>query len=57
MFVLYIDSRIVRGFVLTWQGAPPQYCECSIWDCVGFYMMHTLLNLLVESQFESVLSF
>jgi hypothetical protein len=43
----------VRGFVLSWRGAPPQYHEHSIWDRVGFYTMHTFLNSLVESQFES----
>jgi hypothetical protein len=32
---------------------PPQYCEHSIWDHVGFYAIHTFLNLLVESQFDS----
>jgi hypothetical protein len=56
MITLYIDSHIVPGFVLSWQGALPQYREYSIWDWVGFYMMHTFLNLLVESKFESVLS-
>jgi hypothetical protein len=55
MIALYVDSCIVHGFVLSWQGAPPQYCTHSIQDCVGFYTMHTLLNLLVESQFESFL--
>jgi hypothetical protein len=34
---------------------PPQYCECSIWDCVGFYTILTFLNSLVESQFVSFL--
>jgi hypothetical protein len=56
MIALYIDSCIVHGFILSWQAAPPQYCKRSIWDCVGFYRMHTFLNLLVESQFKSVLS-
>jgi hypothetical protein len=55
MLTLYVDSRIARGFVLSWQGAPPQYPACSIWDRVGFYIMHTLLNPLVESQFEGFL--
>jgi hypothetical protein len=55
MIALYVDSCIVPGFVLSWQGAPPQYCARCIWDCVGFYTMHTLLNPLVESQFESFL--
>jgi hypothetical protein len=55
MTALYVDSRTVHGFVLSWRGAPPQYRARSIWDPVGFYMMHTFLNLIVESQFESVL--
>ena len=55
MIPLYVDSLIVRGFILSWQDAPPQYCERSIWDHVGFYIMHTLLNLLVESQSGSFL--
>jgi hypothetical protein len=42
---LYIDSSTVRGFYLSWQGVPSQYPERSIWDRVGFYMMHTFLNL------------
>jgi hypothetical protein len=54
MIALQVDSSTVRGFVLSWQGAPPQYCVRIIWDCVGFYRMHTFLNRLVESQFESV---
>ena len=50
MIALYVDSRIVCGFVLSWQDAPPQYRERSIWDCVGLYTMHTFPNLVVESQ-------
>jgi hypothetical protein len=52
---LYVDSCIVHGFVLSCQDGSPQYCEQSIWDCVGFYMMYTFLDLLVESQFKSFL--
>jgi hypothetical protein len=33
----------------------PQYCERSIWDLVGFYMMPTFLNSLVESKSKSFL--
>jgi hypothetical protein len=55
VIALYVDSCIVRGFFLSWRDTPPQYCECSIWYPVGFYTMHTFLNLLVESQFESFL--
>ncbi len=50
---LYIDSSTVCGFFLSWQGVPPQYCDCSILDCVEFYTMHTFLNLSVESLFKS----
>jgi hypothetical protein len=32
-----------------------QYCEHSIWDCVVFYTIHTILSSLVESQFDSFL--
>ncbi len=52
---LYINSCSVCGFFLSWRGVPPQYCECSIWGCVGFYRIHTFLNPSVESQFKSFL--
>ncbi len=50
---LYVDSSTVCGFFLSWQGAPPQNRDCSILDCVEFYMMHTFLNPSVESLFKS----
>ncbi len=53
---LYINSRIVCGFFLSWWGGPPQSFERSIWDRVGFYMIHTFLDPSVESQLESFLS-
>ena len=37
MVALYVNSRIVCGFFLSWWGGPPQSFERSIWDCVGFY--------------------
>jgi hypothetical protein len=40
-------SQLVRG------GAPQSF-ERSIWDCVGFYMIHTFLDPLVESQFRII---
>jgi hypothetical protein len=46
MIELYIDSCIVRGFVLSWHGAPSQYCEHSIWDCAGFALGVMALLLL-----------
>ncbi len=55
MIALYVGPPIVCGFVLSWWDTPPQYCERSIWDCVGFYTIHAFLNLLVESQFDSFL--
>jgi hypothetical protein len=55
MIALYVGSCIVRGFVLSWCDTPPQYCERSIWDGVGFYTIYTFLNLLVESQIDSFL--
>ncbi len=41
MVALYIDSSTLCGFYLSWQSAPPQHCDHSIWDRVGFYTMHT----------------
>ncbi len=52
MVTLYVNSRIVRGFFLSWWGGLPQSFEHSIWDHVGFYTIHTFLNPLVESQFR-----
>jgi hypothetical protein len=54
LIALYVDSCLC-GFVLSWQDAPPYYCEHSIWDREGFYTMHIFLNLLFESQFKSFL--
>ncbi len=54
MVALYINSRIVCGFFVSWWGGPPQSFEHSIWDCVGFYMIHTFLGPLVESQFRII---
>ncbi len=54
MVALYVNSRIVCGFFLSWWGGPPQSCEHSIWDCVGFYTMHTFLDLSVERQFRII---
>jgi hypothetical protein len=51
---LYINSCIVCGFFPSWQGAPPQSFEQSIWDRVGFYMIHTFLEPSVESQFRII---
>jgi hypothetical protein len=45
---------MVCGFFLSWLGGPPQSFEHSIWDCVGFYMIHTFLDLSVESQFRII---
>jgi hypothetical protein len=45
----------VCGFFLSWQGAPPQFCEHSIWGHAGFYTMHNFLNPPIESQFKSFL--
>jgi hypothetical protein len=55
MVALYVNSRVVCGFFLGWQGAPLQSFERSVWDCVGFYRIHTFLGPLVESQFKSFL--
>jgi hypothetical protein len=57
MVALYINSRIVCGFFLSWLGGPPQSFECSIWNRVGFYTIHTFLDLLVESQFRIISKF
>ncbi len=54
MVALYVNSRIVCGFFPSWQGAPPQSFERSIWDCVGFYTIHTFLEPSVESQFRII---
>ncbi len=54
MVPLYVNSRIVGGFFLSWWGAPPQSFEHSIWDCLGFYTIHTFLDPLVESQFRII---
>ncbi len=56
MVAWYINSHIVCGLFCSWWGAPSQSFECSIWDCVGFYMIHTFLNPLVECQVKSFLS-
>ncbi len=37
-------------------GSVMQSCERSIWNWVGFYMIHTFLDPSVESQLESFLS-
>ena len=50
MVALYVNSHIVCGFFLSWLGGPPQSFEHSIWDRVGFYIIHTFLDPLVESQ-------
>ncbi len=52
---LYVNSRIVCGLFHSWQGAPPQSFERSIWDRVGFYKMHTFLDPPVEYQIKSFL--
>ncbi len=52
---LYVNARIICGFILSWQGAPPQSFEYSVWDCVGFYTIHTFPNPSVENQFKSFL--
>ncbi len=54
MVALYVNSRIVCGFFPSWWGGPPQSFECSIWDCVGFYTIHTFLDPSVESQFRII---
>jgi hypothetical protein len=43
------------GLFCSWQGVPPQSFERSVWDCVGFYMIHTFLNPSVECQVKSFL--
>ncbi len=40
MITQYIDSCIVWGFILSWQDAPPQYRERSIWDHVACRILH-----------------
>jgi hypothetical protein len=54
MVALYINSHIVCDFFLSWLGGPPQSFERSIWDSVGFYMIHTFLDPSVESQFRFI---
>jgi hypothetical protein len=54
MVPLYVNSRIVCGFFLSWLGGPPQSIERSIWDRVGFYTIHTFLDPSVESQFRII---
>ncbi len=54
MVALYVNSCIVCGFFLSWLGGPPQSFEHSIRDCVGFYTIHTFLDLLVESQLRII---
>jgi hypothetical protein len=54
MVTLYVNSRIVCGFFLSWLGEPPQSFERSIWDCIGFYTIHTFLDPSVESQFRII---
>ncbi len=54
MVALQVNSHIVCGFFLSWLGGPPQSFECSIWDCVGFYMIHTFLDPSAESQFRII---
>jgi hypothetical protein len=49
MVALYVNSCIVCGFFLSWLDGPPQSFERSIWNRVGFYMIHTFLDPLVES--------
>jgi hypothetical protein len=44
----------VCGFFLSWWGGPPQSFERGIWDPVGFYMIHTFHDPLVESQFRII---
>ena len=52
---LYVNSHIVCGLFCSWQDAPPQSFERSIWDHVGFYTIHTFLNPLVECPVKSFL--
>ncbi len=40
---LCIESSTECGFSLGWQGASPWNSAWNIWDCVGFYAMHTFL--------------
>jgi hypothetical protein len=54
MVALYVNSRIVCGIFLSWLGGPPQSFEHSIWDHVGFYTIHTFLDLSDESQFRII---
>jgi hypothetical protein len=54
MVALYVNSRIVCGFFLSWLGRPPQSFERSIWDPVGFYTILTFLDSSVESQFRII---
>ncbi len=54
MAALYVNSCIVGGFFLSWWGAPPQSFECSVWDYVGFYMIHTFLDPSVEIQLRVI---
>ncbi len=56
MVALYVNSRMVCGFFLSWWGGPPQSFERSTWDCIGLYMIHTFLDPSVASQLESFLS-
>ncbi len=55
MVALYVNSRIVCGLFCSWQGAPPQSFERSVWDHVGFYTIHTFCDPLVECQVKSFL--
>ncbi len=54
MVAPYVNSHIVCGFFLSWLGGPPQSFERSIWDRVGFYTIHTILDPSVESQFRII---
>ncbi len=54
MVALYINSRIVCGFFLSWWGGPRQSFERSIWDCIGFYTIYTFLDPSVEIQFRII---
>jgi hypothetical protein len=55
MVAQYINYSILCGLFCSWQGVPPQSFECGIWDCVGFYRIHTFLNPLVKCQVKSFL--
>ncbi len=53
-WIQFNSHRMVCGFFLSWWGGPPQSFERSIWDCLGFYTIHTFLDPSVESQFRII---